>query len=54
MLLYQILACNIHGKFFKNCAKSWNDKFGLSDLQYSVLDTQDYFEYIIRKTSNSD
>ena len=30
-------------------APTWNDKFELPDGSYSVLDIQDYFEYILKK-----
>ena len=29
-------------------APTWNDKFELPDGSYSVLDIQDYFEYILK------
>ena len=32
----------------KISAPAWNDEFDLSDGSYSVSDTQDYFEYIIK------
>ena len=35
---------------FKISAPTWNDKFELPDGLYSVSDTQDYFEYILKKT----
>ena len=34
---------------FKISAPTWNDKFELPDGLYSVLDIQDYFEYILKK-----
>ena len=34
---------------FKISAPTWNEKFELPDLSYSVSDVQDYFEYIIKK-----
>ena len=34
---------------FKISAPTWNDKFALPDGWYSVLDIQDYFEYILKK-----
>ena len=37
-----------HNKF-KISAPAWNDKFGLPDGSYSVLDIQDYLEYILKK-----
>ena len=33
----------------KISAPTWNDKFELPDRLYSVSDTQDYFEYILKK-----
>ena len=33
----------------KIIAPTWNDEFELSDRSYSVLDIQDYIEYIIKK-----
>ena len=33
---------------FKISAPTWNDKFKLPDGSYSVLDVQDYFEYILK------
>ena len=33
---------------FKISAPTWNDKFELPDGSYSVSDTQDYFEYILK------
>ena len=34
---------------FKISAPTWNDEFELLDGSYSVLDIQDYFEYILKK-----
>ena len=34
---------------FKISAPIWNDKFELPDGSYSVLDIQDYFEYLLKK-----
>ena len=34
---------------FKISAPTRNDKFELPDGSYSVLDIQDYFEYILKK-----
>ena len=34
---------------FKITAPRWNDKFELPDGSYSVLDIQDYFEYLLKK-----
>ena len=36
---------------FKISATKWNEKFELPDASYSISDTQDYFEYIL-KTEN--
>ena len=35
---------------FKISAPTWNNKFELPDGSYSVLDIQDYFEYILNQT----
>ena len=34
---------------FKLSARTWNEKFELPDGLHSVLDIQDYFEYILKK-----
>ena len=34
---------------FKISASTWNEVFALPDGSYSVLDIQDYFEYILKK-----
>ena len=34
---------------FKISASTWNDEFDLPNGSYSILDIQDYFEYIIKK-----
>ena len=34
---------------FKKSAPTWNDKFDLPDGSYSVSDTQNYFEYILKQ-----
>ena len=34
---------------FKISAPTWNNKFELPDVSYSVSDIQDYFEYILKK-----
>ena len=36
-------------KKFKISAPNWNDTFNLPDGSYSVVDIQDYFEFIIKK-----
>ena len=38
---------------FKISAPTWNEEFELPDGSYSVLDIQDYFEYIFKKTRDS-
>ena len=44
---------NIKSKYnnnkFKIHTPTWNDEFDLPDGSHSVSDTQDYFEYIIKK-----
>ena len=34
---------------FKISVPTWNDKFELPDVSYSVSDIPDYFEYILEK-----
>ena len=38
---------------FKISASTWNEEFELPDGSYSVSDIQDYFEYILKKYSES-
>ena len=38
---------------FKISAPTWNNKFELPDGSYSVLDIQDYFEYILKKSGEN-
>ena len=38
---------------FKISAPTWRDEFELTDGSYSVSDIQDYFEYILKKHSES-
>ena len=38
---------------FKISAPTWNEEFELSDGSYSISDIQDYFEYILKKHSES-
>ena len=38
---------------FKTSAPTWNEEFELPDRSYSVSDIQDYFEYILKKHSES-
>ena len=58
MLLDQTLVFITHGETeksfynnnrFKISAPTWNHKFELPDGSYSVSDTQDYFEYILKE-----
>ena len=46
MLLYQILAYTMHGKI---SGLTWNEEIELPDVSNSVSDTQDYFEYSLKK-----
>ena len=39
---------------FKISAPTWSEEFELPDGSYSVSDIQDYFEYILKKHSESD
>ena len=38
---------------FKISARTWNEEFELPDGSYSISDIQDYFEYILKKHSES-
>ena len=38
---------------FKISAPTWNEEFELPDGSYSISDIQDYFEYILKKQSES-
>ena len=38
---------------FKISAPTWNEEFELPDGSYSISDLQDYFEYILKKQSES-
>ena len=38
---------------FKISAPTWSEEFKLPDGSYSVSDIQDYFEYILKKDSES-
>ena len=38
---------------FKTSAPTWNEEFELPDRSYSISDIQDYFEYILKKHSES-
>ena len=56
MLIYQISAYNMHEEKIKGQSNKFkisrlmqNEKFELSDGSYSVLNIQDYSEYIIKK-----
>ena len=61
-MLYQILVFtntwkNIKRSYnnnkFKISVLAWRDEFELPDGSYSILDIQDYFEYILQKHSES-
>ena len=38
---------------FKVSAPTWNNEFELSHGSYSISDIQDYFEYILKKSSEN-
>ena len=38
-----------NNKKIKISAPTWNEEFTLPDVSYSILDIQDYFEYILKK-----
>ena len=39
---------------FKISDRTWNEEFKLPDGSYSVLDIQNYFEYILKKQTVTD
>ena len=39
---------------FKISSPTWNEEFELPDGSYSLLDIQDYFEYILTNTCRRD
>ena len=39
---------------FKISSPTWNEEFELPDGSYSLLDIQDYFEYILTNTWRKD
>ena len=50
---YQIYNNNKFNNKFKISAPTWSEDFKLPDGSYSVSDIQDYFEYILKKHSES-
>ena len=44
---------NNNNNKFKISAPTWNEEFELPDGSYSISDIQDYFEYILKKHSES-
>ena len=44
---------NNNNNKFKMSAPTWNEEFELPDGSYSISDVQDYFEYILKKHSES-
>ena len=44
---------SFNNKKFKISAPTWSEDFKLPDGSYSVSDIQDYFEYILKKHSES-
>ena len=56
MLLYQIWVSAIHGKIYKfnntinlKYQLTWNAGFELQDRSHTVLNIQEFFDYIIKK-----
>ena len=45
--------CSYNNNKFKISAPTWSEEFELPDGSYSVSDIQDYFEYILKKHSES-
>ena len=46
---WKIIKKSYKNNKFKISAPTWRKEFELSDSSYSVSDTKDYFEYIIKK-----
>ena len=42
-----------NNKKLKISSPTWSDEFELPDGSYSILDIQDYFEYILKKHSEN-
>ena len=47
---WKIIKKSYKNNKFKISTPTWNEECELPDGPYSVSDTQDYFEYIIKKT----
>ena len=60
MLLYQVLACTVHGKKsyknirYKISGSTWTEKSELPNGSFPLSDIQDYIDYFIKKKSYSD
>ena len=53
--LWKNIKSSFHNNKFKISAPTWNDKFELPDGWYSVSNSQDYFEFILkRQRENTD
>ena len=48
-ICYQNIKSSYNSNKFKILVPTWNDKFVLPNESYSILNMQDYFEYILQK-----
>ena len=51
--MWKNIKSSYNNNIFKISAPAWSGKFELPDGSYSISDIQDYFEYILRKHSES-
>ena len=52
-IYYYLLKSSYNNNKFKISAPTWSKEFELADGSYSISDIQDYFEYILKKHSES-
>ena len=50
---WKIIKNSYNNNKFKISAPTWNEEFELPDGSYSILDIQDYFQYILKRHSES-
>ena len=51
--IWKNIKSSYYNNKFKTSAPTWDAEFELSDGSYSISDIQDYFEYILKKHSES-
>ena len=52
-ICYQNIKSSYNSNKFKILVPTWNDKFLLPNESYSILNMQDYFEYILQKNNEN-